>query len=271
MERKKVTIPSLQKMKQEGNKVTMLTAYDFPNAQLVDAAGIDMILIGDSLGNVVLGYESTVPVTMDEMIHHSKAVRRGVNYAFLIGDMPFMSYQISTEDAIRNAGRFMKEAGCDGVKLEGGIEVKDKLKAIFDAGIPVVGHLGLTPQSATKLGGLKVQGKDEAQAKKIIDDAKILEDAGAFCIILECVPAGLAKKVTGSVSIPTIGIGAGPWCDGQVLVYHDMVGLFERFKPKFVKQYVNLSAEITKAVEGFKKEVKEGKFPDAKHSFGMEK
>jgi len=271
MDLKKVSIPDLQKMKQQGEKITMLTAYDFPNAQLVDAAGIEMILVGDSLGNVVLGYESTVPVTMDEMIHHTKAVRRGTQYAFLVGDMPFMSFQVSTQEAIRNAGRFMKEGGCDAIKLEGGAEVADTAKAIVDAGISVVGHLGLTPQSATKLGGLKVQGKDEAQAKKIIDDAQTLESVGCFCIILECVPAPLAKQVTEAVNVPTIGIGAGPWCDGQVLVYHDMVGLFERFKPKFVKQYVNLSSEIAKAVEEFKKEVKAGKFPDAKHSFGMEK
>ena len=269
MERKKISIPDLKKMKSAGEKITMLTAYDFPTAQIVDRAGIEMVLVGDSLGNCVLGYETTVPVTMDEMIHHTKAVRRGVKYAFLVGDMPFLSYQTSCEDAIRNAGRFMKEGGTDGVKLEGGAEVADKAKAIIDAGMPCVGHLGLTPQSASKLGGFKVQGKDEAQAKKIIDDAKILEDAGCFCIILECIPAPLAEQVTKAVTVPTIGIGAGPHCDGQVLVYHDMVGLFERFRPKFAKQYINLSPEILKAVEAFKKEVKDSTFPDKDHSFGM--
>lgn len=269
--RKKVSIPDLTVKKQQGKKITMLTAYDYPLAGLIDKAEIDMILVGDSVGMVVLGYESTVPVTMEEMIHHTKAVRRGMRYAFLVGDMPFMSYQVSAEDAVRNAGRFLKEGGCDAVKLEGGADVLDKIKAIIAAGIPVQGHLGLTPQSATKLGGLKVQGKDAADAQKILDDARRLEGAGCFSIILECVPDELAKAVTQKVAVPTIGIGAGPWCDGQVLVTHDMVGLFERFTPKFVKKYANVSADMLQAFKKYKEEVEALKFPGAEHSFTMKK
>ncbi|MBI5143873.1 MAG: 3-methyl-2-oxobutanoate hydroxymethyltransferase [Candidatus Omnitrophica bacterium] len=267
MERKKVTITDLQNKKREGKKITMLTAYDYPVARLVDEAGIDSILVGDSLGMVVLGYESTVPVTMDEMIHHSKAVRRGTRYAFLIGDMPFMSYQISKEEAVRNAGRFMKEAGCDAVKLEGGYEVLNVTAAIIDAGIPVLGHLGLTPQTISKLGGYKIQGKDAEAAKKILDQALKLEKAGCFAIVLECVPDALAKLITENLKIPTIGIGAGLYCDGQVLVTNDMVGLFDRFVPKFVKQYVKLSGPILEGIRSFKDEVEKGVFPDKEHSF----
>lgn len=266
-ERHKITIPELKRMKEESRKITMLTAYDYPTAAVVDKAGIDMVLVGDSLGMVVLGYESTVPVTMDEMIHHAKAVRRGIKYAFLVGDMPFMSYNINKDEAIRNAGRFMKEALCDAVKLEGGVEVIDKVEAIVQAGISVVGHLGLTPQTASKLGGLKVQGKDAESAKAIIASAKALEKAGCFCLILECVPDMLAKLITESVSIPTIGIGAGSHCDGQVLVTHDLLGLFERFVPKFAKQYVNLTPEILKAITKYKDEVKAGEFPSKEHTF----
>lgn len=269
MERKKITIPDLQEKKRTGKKITMLTAYDYPIARLVDEAGIDCILVGDSLGMVVLGYESTVPVTMDEMIHHSKAVRRGTKYAFLIGDMPFMSYQISREEAVRNAGRFMKEAGCDAVKLEGGDEVLDVTKAIIDAGIPVLGHLGLTPQTISKLGGYRIQGKDAEAAKKIIDQALRLERAGCFALVLECVPDEVAKMITEKLSIPTIGIGAGPDCDGQVLVTNDMVGLFDRFVPKFVKQYVKLSASILDGIKRFKEDVEAVRFPDKEHSFGI--
>lgn len=269
--RKKVSIPDLTAKKQQGKKITMLTAYDYPLAGLIDKAEIDMILVGDSVGMVVLGYESTVPVTMEEMIHHTKAVRRAVRYAFLVGDMPFMSYQVSAEEAVRNAGRFLKEGGCDAVKLEGGADVLDKIKAIIAAGIPVQGHLGLTPQSATKLGGLKVQGKDAAGAQKILDDARRLEGAGCFSIILECVPDELAKAITQKVAVPTIGIGAGPWCDGQVLVTHDMVGLFERFTPKFVKKYANVSEGMLQAFKKYKEEVKALKFPGAEHSFTMKK
>ncbi|MCX5667948.1 MAG: 3-methyl-2-oxobutanoate hydroxymethyltransferase [Candidatus Omnitrophica bacterium] len=269
MERKKITITDLQNKKRDGKKITMLTAYDYPMARLVDDAGIDVILVGDSLGMVVLGLDSTVPVTMDMMIHHAMAARRGTKYAFLIGDMPFMSYQISKEEAIRNAGRFMKEAGCDAVKLEGGEEVLEATMAIINAGIPVLGHLGLTPQTVSKLGGFKVQGKDAEGANKILEQAYALERAGCFAIVLECVPDRVAKLITKKLSIPTIGIGAGPDCDGQVLVTNDMVGLFDRFVPKFVKQYVKLSAVISDGLKKYKDEVEKGIFPDATHSFSI--
>jgi len=267
MERKKFTITDLQNKKREGKKITMLTAYDYPMARLVDEAGIDSILVGDSLGMVVLGYDSTVPVTMDEMIHHAKAVRRGTKYAFLIGDMPFMSYQVSTEEAVRNAGRFMKEALCDAVKLEGGDEVIDATIGIVNAGIPVLGHLGLTPQTISKLGGFKIQGKTAEGAKKILDQALKLQRAGSFAIVLECVPDLVAKMITEKLSIPTIGIGAGAHCDGQVLVTNDMVGLFDRFVPKFVKQYVKLSSLILEGFRKYKDEVEKGIYPDREHSF----
>jgi len=269
MEAKKVTIAALQKKKETGQKITMMTAYDYPTANLVDQAGIDTILVGDSLGMVVLGYESTVPVTMDEMIHHCKAVARGAKTSFVIGDMPFMSYQTSLEDAIRNAGRFIKEAGCDCVKLEGGSEMAHVVKAIVDMGIPVCGHIGLTPQTATKLSGFKVQGKDAEGAKALLQSARDLEEAGAFIIVMECIPDLLAARITNELKIPTIGIGAGKDCDGQVLVYHDLVGLFERFTPKFVKQYVNLSPQIKNALIQFKKDVEQGTFPGPEHSFAM--
>ncbi|MCM8790426.1 MAG: 3-methyl-2-oxobutanoate hydroxymethyltransferase [Candidatus Omnitrophica bacterium] len=269
MERKKITITDLQAKKRDGKKITMLTAYDYPMAKLVDNAEIDSILVGDSLGMVVLGYESTVPVTMDEMIHHAKAVRRGTKYALLIGDMPFMSYQVSNEDAIRNASRFMKEAGCDAVKLEGGSEVVGVTKAIVNAGIPVLGHLGLTPQTVSKLGGYKIQGKSAEAARKILDDARLLEKAGCFAIVLECVPDKVAKLITERISIPTISCGAGPYCDGQVLVTNDMVGLFDRFVPKFVKQYVKLAPLILEAFKKYKSEVETGSFPAAEHTFAI--
>lgn len=269
MERKKITITDIQNKKREGKKITMLTAYDYPMARLIDEAGIDVILVGDSLGMVVLGYESTVPVTMDEMIHHSKAVRRGTKCAFLIGDMPFMSYQVSKEEAVRNAGRFMKEAGCDAVKLEGGDEVLDVTRTIVDAGIPVLGHLGLTPQTISKLGGYKIQGKDAKAAKRILEQALKLEAAGCFAIVLECVPDKVAKLITEKLTIPTIGIGAGPYCDGQVLVTNDMVGLFDRFVPKFVKQYVKLSSLISDGLKKYRDEVEKGIFPDQAHSFAI--
>jgi len=267
--RQKVTISYLEKKASEGRKITMMTAYDYPTASLVDQAEIDTILVGDSLAMVVLGYESTVPVTMDEMIHHCKAVRRGAKLGFIIGDMPFMSYQVSVEKAVENAGRFIKEAGCEAVKLEGGSEMVHVVKAITDAGIPVCAHIGLTPQTATKLSGFKVQGKDAESANKLIQSAKDLENAGAFMIVLECIPDQVASKITDSLKIPTIGIGAGKYCDGQVLVYHDLVGLFERFTPKMVKQYVNLAPMIREALVQYREEVEKGIFPGPEHSFVM--
>lgn len=269
MERKKLTIPDIQKKKQEGKKITMLTAYDYPSARLIDEAGMDMILVGDSLAMTVLGYESTVPVTMDEMIHHSKAVKRGVKYALLVGDMPFMSFNVSTEETIRNAGRFIKEGGCDAVKLEGGFEVTDVTKALVNAGIPVLGHIGLTPQTAVMLGGFKVQGKDAQTAQRLLDASLALEEAGCFAIVLECVPDKLAKLITENLKVPTIGIGAGPDCDGQVLVTNDMIGLFERFVPKFVKRYKNLWPELLEAFRKYKEEVEKGVFPTEEFSYTM--
>ena len=269
MDRKKVTITELQEKKEKGQKITMMTAYDYPTGSLVDQAGLDTILVGDSLGMVMLGYDSTVPVTMDEMIHHCKAVSRGAKSSFIIGDMPFMSYQINVEQAVANAGRFIKEAACDSVKLEGGSEMAHVVKAIVRAGIPVCAHIGLTPQSATKLGGFKVQGKDAESAREHVESAKDLEEAGAFMIVMECIPDLLAAKITKERKIPTIGIGAGKDCDGQVLVYHDLVGLFERFTPKFVKQYTNLSPKIKEALSQFKIEVEKGIFPGPEHTFSM--
>jgi len=270
MERKKITPVDIQTMKKEGKKITMLTAYDYPMALLEDRAGIDIILVGDSVGMTVLGYQNTLPVTMDEMIHHTKAVTRGAKYALIIGDMPFMSYNTSERDAILNAGRFMKEGGADAVKLEGGVTVKDIVKALVKAGIPVMGHIGLTPQTISMLGGFKVQGKDAEGAQKIIDDALQLEEAGAFSVILEAVPAPITKKVTERLNVPTIGIGAGVHCDGQVLVVHDMLGLFDRFTPKFTKRYVNLSELMLKAFESYREEVLEGTFPTDQHSFHID-
>jgi len=270
MERKKITPVDIQAMKKEGKKITMLTAYDYPLALLEDRAGIDIILVGDSVGMTVLGYQNTLPVTMDEMIHHTKAVTRGAKYALIIGDMPFMSYNTSERDAILNAGRFMKEGGADAVKLEGGVSVKDIVKALVKAGIPVMGHIGLTPQTISMLGGFKVQGKDAEGAQKIIDDALQLEEAGAFSVLLEAVPAPIAKMVTERLTVPTIGIGAGIHCDGQVLVVHDMLGLFDRFTPKFAKRYVNLSELILKAFESYRGEVSKGTFPTDQHSFHID-
>jgi 3-methyl-2-oxobutanoate hydroxymethyltransferase len=271
MSRKKVTIAELQEKKQKGQKITMVTAYDYPTARILDQVEIDTILVGDSLGNVVLGYESTVPVTMDEMIHHCKAVSRGVKSGFIIGDMPFLSYQVSIEKAIENAGRFIKESGCEGVKLEGGSDMAPTVRAIVKAGIPVCAHIGLTPQTATMLSGYKVQGKDAESARKLIQSAKDLEEAGAFMIVFECIPDFLAARITEELKIPTIGIGAGKDCDGQVLVYHDIVGLFERFTPKFVKQYINLAPMIKDAIARYKEDVETGVFPGPEHSFAMNK
>ncbi len=270
MERKKVTPVDVQAMKKQGKKISMLTAYDYPTALLEDRAGIDIILVGDSVAMTVLGYENTLPVTMDEMIHHTKAVVRGAKHPLIIGDMPFMSYNTSEREAILNAGRFMKEGGADAVKLEGGASVKEIVRAIVKGGIPVMGHIGLTPQTISMLGGFKVQGKDAQAAQKIIDDALSLEDAGAFSVLLEAVPAPIAKMVTERLRVPTIGIGAGIHCDGQVLVVHDMLGLFDRFTPKFAKKYVNLSELILKALESYGEEVRKGEFPTDQHSFHID-
>ncbi len=267
---KKLTVVDVKNMKGQGEKITMLTAYDASMSAMLEQAGIDILLVGDSLGMVVLGYDSTVPVTMDEMIHHSKAVRRGAPSSLIIGDMPFMSYQVSVPDAIANAGRFLKEAGCDAIKLEGGLEVCETVTAMVAAGIPVMGHIGLTPQTAGQLGGYKVQGKDIESAKKQLKMAKALEEAGAFSIVLECIPASLAKVITEQISIPTIGIGAGVGCDGQVLVTHDLVGMFDKFIPSFVKTYKNIAPLIKEAVLEYKQEVKSGSYPDDKHSFAMQ-
>jgi 3-methyl-2-oxobutanoate hydroxymethyltransferase len=266
----KLTIQDIITMKREGEKISMLTAYDAGFAGLVDGAGIDMILVGDSLGMVLLGYDSTVPVTMEEMLHHCRAASRGVKRALLVGDMPFMSYQVSESETIRNAGRFLKEAGCDAVKLEGGTEVCDTVKALVTAGIPVMGHIGLTPQTASQLGGYKVQGRDVDSAKRLLQAARDLENAGAFSLVLECIPAQLSEIISGTVAIPTIGIGAGRECDGQVLVTHDMLGMFEKFIPSFVKQYVNLAPQIREALAAYHLEVKGGSFPDESQSFSME-
>jgi 3-methyl-2-oxobutanoate hydroxymethyltransferase len=270
MERKKITPVDIQAMKKDGKRIAMLTAYDYPTALLEDRAGIEIILVGDSLAMTVLGYENTLPVTMEAMIHHTKAVTRGAKYALIIGDMPFMSYNTSEKDAIFNAGRFMKEAGADAVKLEGGASVKETVRAIVRAGIPVMGHIGLTPQTISMLGGFKVQGKDAQAAQKIIDDALSLEDAGAFSVLLEAVPAPIAKRVTERLKVPTIGIGAGVHCDGQVLVVHDLLGLFDRFTPKFAKRYVNLSELMLKAFDSYRDEVMKGTFPTDQHSFHID-
>ncbi len=264
----KVTTQTIRKMKQDGKKITMLTAYDYSMAALLDQVGIDILLVGDSLGMVVLGYETTLPVTMEEMLHHTRAVSRSVRRAMVVGDMPFMSYQISAEQALENAGRFLKEANAHAVKLEGGQEIADTVKKIVESGIPVMGHLGLTPQSIHQLGGYGVQGKESKAARKMIQDAKALEAAGIFSLVLECVPTALAKVITEEISVPTIGIGAGIHCDGQVLVTHDLLGLFEKFIPKFVKRYAELNKPVKEAVRQFIEEVQTGKFPGVEHSFG---
>jgi 3-methyl-2-oxobutanoate hydroxymethyltransferase len=267
---KKLTIQDIISMKKNGESISMLTAYDASFAGLIDTAGIDMVLVGDSLGMVLLGYNSTIPVTMEEMLHHCKAAGKGVKRAVLVGDMPFMSYQVDKSEAITNAGRFLKEAGCDAVKLEGGTEVCDTVKAIVKAGIPLMGHIGLTPQTASQLGGYKVQGRDADSARRLLQSARDLEAAGVFAIVLECIPAQLSEAITRMISIPTIGIGAGKHCDGQVLVTHDMLGMFEKFIPSFVKQFANLAPQIKEAVADYNEEVKNGNFPAEEHSFNMQ-
>lgn len=261
----KITVPILREMKGK-EKITMLTAYDYPTAKIVDNAGIHTILVGDSVGPVVLGYPNTIPVTIDEMIHHTRAVVKAVKNAFVIIDMPFMSYQESTEQAKRSAGRMIKESGAEAVKLEGGSNMKDTIRAIVDIDIPVVGHIGLTPQSIHRMGGHKVQGKGGA-ATKLLEDARAVEDAGAFMVVLEGIPRELGKQITEMLSIPTIGIGAGPDCDGQVLVLHDLLGMAGEIRPKFVKTYINLQQEMERAIKTFAEEVKTGAFPDDAHSY----
>ena len=266
----KNTVSTLLSQKQNGDKITMLTSYDYSTAKLIDEAGVNTILVGDSLGTVILGYEDTLPVTMEDMIHHTRAVTRGAKNALVIADMPFMSYQTSVCDAVKNAGRLIKEGGAQAVKLEGGAAVKEQIKAIVNASIPVVGHIGLTPQSINTFGGFKVQGKSEESARKIIEDAKIIEEAGAFMLVMECVPERLAKIITESVNIPTIGIGAGKYCDGQVLVYQDMLGMFTDFVPKFVKKYADVGEIMKNAFSEYIKEVKSGTFPAEEHTFKID-
>ncbi|MBI3151035.1 MAG: 3-methyl-2-oxobutanoate hydroxymethyltransferase [Chloroflexi bacterium] len=268
-QRKKVTTLTFRQKKERGEVITMLTAYDYPTAMAMDKAGVDSILVGDSLAMVVLGYENTLPVTMEEMLHHARAVARGAKSALLIGDMPFMSYQVSVEEAVRNAGRFLQQGGMDAVKLEGGRERADAVRAIVGTGIPVMGHLGLTPQSIHQLGGFRAQGKTATAAKRLLEDAKILEEAGAFSIVLEAVPARLAEMISKQISIPTIGIGAGVGCDGQVLVTHDVLGLFDRFTPKFVKKYANFHAEMNKAFTDYIDDVESKRFPAVEHTVEM--
>ena len=266
----KNTTTSIMQMKNSGHKISMLTAYDYTTARLLDEAGVNTILVGDSLGNVILGYEDTISVTVEDMIHHSAAVARGAKNALVVTDLPFMSYQTSVYDAVVNAGRLMKEGRAGAVKLEGGKEVCPQIKAIVSAGIPVVAHLGLTPQSINTFGGFKVQGKTEAAAKKLIEDAKAVEEAGAFLLVLECVPAKLAKLVTESINIPTIGIGEGAGCDGQVLVIYDMLGMFSDFKPKFVKHFANAGDVIREAVKTYIAEIDDGTFPAEEHCYKID-
>ena len=264
----KKTVPDFYKMKAKGEKITMVTAYDYPAARWVEAAGIDMILVGDSLGMVVLGYDSTVPVTMEDVLHHTKAVRRGAPQTFIVADMPFMSYATS-QDALINGGRLIKEGGADAVKLEGGEYYAATVELLTKTGIPVVGHIGLTPQTAGQLGGFKVQGKDLAGVRRLEEDAKLLQAAGAFAIVLEAIPRQVAGHLTENITIPTIGIGAGPGCDGQVLVFHDMLGIFDRFKPKFVKQYARLGEQAIAAFQTYNQDVKNGSFPADEHTFHL--
>jgi len=266
----RVTITEIKEMKQRKEKIPMLTAYDYVTAKMVDEAGVPLILVGDSLGMVMLGYESTIPVTIEEMIHHTKAVVRGAKKALIIGDMPFMTYHVSVSDALYNAARFIQEGAAQAVKLEGGEVVAEKVRRLVDCGIPVMGHIGLTPQSIQQLGGFKVQGKAVEEAKKLLNDARVLEEAGAFAIVLECTPAPLSKLITERLTIPTIGIGAGPDCDGQVQVISDILGLYTDFVPKHAKQYARLAGEIKTAVSSYISEVKSLSFPTAKQSYTVD-
>ena len=265
----KNTVSTFREQKAKGEKISMLTAYDYSTAKLMDEAGINGILVGDSLGMVMLGYEDTLPVTMEDMIHHTAAVCRGAKNTLVVGDMPFMSYQVSVEEGVYNAGRLMKEGRCQAVKLEGGASVCPQIRAITNASIPVMAHIGLTPQSINAFGGFKVQGKSEEAAKKLLEDAKAVEEAGAFAVVLECVPAKLAELISKSISIPTIGIGAGAGCDGQILVYQDMLGLFSDFTPKFVKKYANVGEMMTQAFRDYIADVQEGSFPAPEQTFAI--
>lgn len=265
----RITIHTLKALKQERRPIVMVTAYDYPSAKLVDEAGVDVILVGDSLGMVVLGYDSTIPVTLDDIVHHTRAVARGAKRALIVADMPFLTYHGTREETLKNAGRLIQEGHAHAVKMEGGEEILPAVRACVQAGIPVMGHLGLTPQAVHQLGGYKVQGKDVASARKIVEDAKRLEEAGVFSIVLECVPEALAQLVTETVSVPTIGIGAGASCDGQVLVFHDLVGFASDLKPKFVKQYADIGQTIRAAVERYADEVRRRAFPGPEHTFAM--
>jgi len=268
--RKRVTTLTFRQKKERREPITMLTAYDYPTAMAMDKAGVDSILVGDSLGMVVLGYDNTLPVTMEEMLHHCRAVSRGAKNALLVGDMPFMSYQVSVEEATRNAGRFLQQGSMDAVKLEGGRERADAIRSITGAGIPVMGHLGLTPQSVHQLGGFRAQGKTAIAAKRLLEDAMILEEAGCFSIVLESVPARLAELISNRISIPTIGIGAGAGCDGQVLVTHDLLGLFDRFTPKFVRKYADFHSEMQRAFAEYIEDVETKRFPAQEHTVEMD-
>ena len=263
----KVTAPEIRRMKHRGEKITALTAYDYSFARILDQAGVDILLVGDSLASVIQGQESTLPVTLDEMIYHTKLVQRGRKRALVVADMPFLSYQISIEEAKRNAGRFLSEGAAEAVKVEGGVAMRETIEAIVRIGIPVMGHVGLTPQSIHRFGGYKVQGKEKDEKGKILQDALAVEEAGTFSIVLEGIPLDLAQEITRRLAIPTIGIGAGVHCDGQVLVVHDLLGLFDMYTPKFVKRYADLSGVMTEAVQRYIKEVKEGSFPGDEHSF----
>ena len=265
----KNTVETFRRAKADGRRLAMLTAYDYSMARLVDESGVDSILVGDSLGNVMLGYENTLPVTMEDMIHHTKCVARGAKQAMVVSDLPFLSYHVSVEQAVANSGRLIKEGNAQAVKLEGGAEVCPQIRAICRAAIPVMGHLGLTPQSINSLGGFKVQGKDTDAVRKLMDDARAVEEAGAFAIVLECIPGKVAELITAALAIPTIGIGAGRGCDGQVLVYHDMLGMFGEFKPKFVKQYADVGAQIRQAFAAYAEEVRGGAFPGDEHGYAV--
>lgn len=268
-DREKITALAIRQMKSDGRKIVMVTAYDYPTARAVEAAGLDAILVGDSLGMVVLGYDSTVPVTMEDMIHHTRAVMRGVRSVHVVADLPFMSYQVSDEQAVENAGRLIKEGGADAVKLEGGAVVASRIKAIVDAGIPVMGHIGLTPQSAASLGGFRVQGRSHEEATSIIGDAFSVQRAGAYSVVLEAIPRQLGRIVTSKVQIPTIGIGAGVECDGQVLVNADLLGSYDRFMPRFAKRYAELQTEMQRAFGAFAEDVRAGAFPTHEHGFSI--